>query len=109
MKKLDKMARDCAQARVDESNPISPHTTFSDVVYGFKEGAKAAEGQGEARIKELEEALRFYAAEWGSAVNDELIRQGGFFPYDANDYDQVKDGGKIARQALSGAGKGEVE
>lgn len=113
----DKKIEDAAIEYADKC-VSSGHEYHRIMFLAYKSGAHFGYELAQEKITELEQQLQkaekvieFYGGVngmWGNAECDELIRQGGFFPYDANDYDQVKDGGKLARQYLTNkGGKGE--
>lgn len=55
------------------------------------------------RIKELEEALKFYASEdtWRNEECDKLNAEGGFFPYGFDECPIADDRGRLARDVLN--------
>lgn len=59
--------------------------------------------ESQARELKLRAALEWYASEapYLNAESDELIRQGGFFPYGPEDWAIVDDHGNHAKSALS--------
>jgi hypothetical protein len=59
--------------------------------------------QASSTIAKLREGLQFYANEntWRNKECDELIREGGFFPYDLTECPIAADQGKTARDLLA--------